>query len=175
MGTTNSDLYYKPMMIVNDDSRVINKPEASLTDDARVIIYNHHMFKVQATGWFTTIKLWTVFYFGHFVKSVTSSNLINRDSFIFRPFLFLPSVPEMLMFIWHTWEAKKNFFLKEKLGFTHNFLWERGKTTPTLFICTLFVGAICKWNSMFFAFSLIIEGATEKVRQLKMPLKSIYN
>jgi hypothetical protein len=43
-------LYYKPMMIVNDESRVINKLEASLTDDARVIIYDCHMFIVQATG-----------------------------------------------------------------------------------------------------------------------------
>ena len=42
--------YYKPMMIVNDDSRVINKLEASLIDDARVIIYNRHMFIVLATG-----------------------------------------------------------------------------------------------------------------------------
>jgi hypothetical protein len=50
MVTTDSDLYYKPMMIVNDDSRVINKLLASLTDDARVIIYDRHMFKVQATG-----------------------------------------------------------------------------------------------------------------------------
>jgi hypothetical protein len=33
-----SGLYYKPMTIVNDDSRVINKLEASLTDDARVVI-----------------------------------------------------------------------------------------------------------------------------------------
>jgi hypothetical protein len=38
------------MMIVNDDSGVINKLEASLTDDDRVIIYDHHMFIVQATG-----------------------------------------------------------------------------------------------------------------------------
>ncbi len=38
------------MMIVNDDSRVVNKLETSLTDDARVIIYDHHMFIVQATG-----------------------------------------------------------------------------------------------------------------------------
>jgi hypothetical protein len=38
------------MMIVNDDYRVITKLETSLTDDARVIIYNHHMFIVQATG-----------------------------------------------------------------------------------------------------------------------------
>ncbi len=38
------------MTIVNDDSRVINKLEASLTDDARVIIYDHHMFIIQATG-----------------------------------------------------------------------------------------------------------------------------
>ncbi len=42
-------LYYKPMMIVNDDSRVINKLEASLTDNARVFIYDHQMFIVQAT------------------------------------------------------------------------------------------------------------------------------
>jgi hypothetical protein len=38
------------MMIVNDDSRVINKLESSLTDDARVVIYDRHMFIVQATG-----------------------------------------------------------------------------------------------------------------------------
>jgi hypothetical protein len=34
-----SGLYFKPITIVNDDSRVINKLEASLTGDARVIIY----------------------------------------------------------------------------------------------------------------------------------------
>ncbi len=44
-----SGLYYKPMTLVNDDSRVVNKLEASLTDDARVIIYDCHMFIVQAT------------------------------------------------------------------------------------------------------------------------------
>ncbi len=38
------DLYYKPMTIVNDNSRVVNKLEASLTYDARVIIYDRHMF-----------------------------------------------------------------------------------------------------------------------------------
>ncbi len=38
------------MTIVNDDSRVINKLEASLTVNARVIIYDHHMFTLQATG-----------------------------------------------------------------------------------------------------------------------------
>jgi hypothetical protein len=37
------------MMIVNDDSRVVNKLEASLTDNARVVIYVRHMFIVQAT------------------------------------------------------------------------------------------------------------------------------
>jgi hypothetical protein len=46
-----SSLYYKLMMPVNDDSRVINKLEASLTDDPRVVIYNRHMFIVQAKGW----------------------------------------------------------------------------------------------------------------------------
>ncbi len=37
------------MMIVNDDSRVVNKLEASLTDDTRVIIYDRHMFIVEET------------------------------------------------------------------------------------------------------------------------------
>jgi hypothetical protein len=45
-----SGLYYKPIMIVNDDSSIINKLETSLIDDARVIIYDCHMFIVQATG-----------------------------------------------------------------------------------------------------------------------------
>ncbi len=37
------------MMIINDDSRAVNKLEALLTDEARVIIYDRHMFIVQAT------------------------------------------------------------------------------------------------------------------------------
>ncbi len=40
------------MTIINDDSRVVTKLETSLTDDARVVIYNHHMFIVQATAHF---------------------------------------------------------------------------------------------------------------------------
>jgi hypothetical protein len=35
------------MVIVNDDSRVVNKLETSLSDDTGVVIYNHHMFIVQ--------------------------------------------------------------------------------------------------------------------------------
>jgi hypothetical protein len=42
-------LHYKAMTIVNVDSRVINNLEASLSDDTIVIIYDHHMFIVQAT------------------------------------------------------------------------------------------------------------------------------
>ncbi len=37
------------MMIINDDARIVNKLDASLTSDARVIIYDRHMFIVQAT------------------------------------------------------------------------------------------------------------------------------
>ncbi len=43
-------LYYKLKMIINDDSRIVNKLEASLTDDARVVIYDRNMFIVQSTG-----------------------------------------------------------------------------------------------------------------------------
>jgi hypothetical protein len=42
-----SDLHYKSMTIVNDDSRVVSKLEASLTDNARVVIYDYHMFIVR--------------------------------------------------------------------------------------------------------------------------------
>ncbi len=38
------------MTIVNDDSRVVTKLETSITDNARVVIYDRHMFIVQATG-----------------------------------------------------------------------------------------------------------------------------
>jgi hypothetical protein len=48
------------MMIVNDDSMVINKLETSITDDARVVIYNCHMFIVQATS-VNVIKLFSSF------------------------------------------------------------------------------------------------------------------
>jgi hypothetical protein len=44
-----TSLYYKSMMIVNDDSRVVNRLEASLTDDARFVIYDRQMFI--ATEW----------------------------------------------------------------------------------------------------------------------------
>jgi hypothetical protein len=36
--------------IVNYASSIVNKLGALLTNDARVIIYDHHMFIVQATG-----------------------------------------------------------------------------------------------------------------------------
>jgi hypothetical protein len=48
-----SGLYYKHMMIVNENSRVVNKLEALLIDDARVIIYDRHMFIVQPTDVYT--------------------------------------------------------------------------------------------------------------------------
>jgi hypothetical protein len=37
------------IMIVNGDSNIINKFEASLTDDARVVMYDHRMFIVQVS------------------------------------------------------------------------------------------------------------------------------
>ncbi len=36
------------MTIINDDSNIVNKWSFKLIDDARVIIYNRHMFIVQA-------------------------------------------------------------------------------------------------------------------------------
>ncbi len=56
-------LYYKHSTIVNYASSIVNKLEALLTDNARVIIYDRHVFIVQATS-----LLWqslnTLAYFG---------------------------------------------------------------------------------------------------------------
>jgi hypothetical protein len=49
-------------MIENDDSSVINKLETSLTDDARVIIYDRHLFIVQVHA--TDATIWSIAY-GH--------------------------------------------------------------------------------------------------------------
>ena len=38
------------MTIINYDSSIVNKFAASLTDGARVVIYDHLVFIVQATG-----------------------------------------------------------------------------------------------------------------------------
>ncbi len=43
-------LYYKRVMIINDDSSIISKSSFKHIDDSRVIIYDHHMFIIQATG-----------------------------------------------------------------------------------------------------------------------------
>jgi nanoRNase/pAp phosphatase (c-di-AMP/oligoRNAs hydrolase) len=40
-------MYYKHVMIVNYASGGINKLKSSLNDDAKVVIYDHHMFIVQ--------------------------------------------------------------------------------------------------------------------------------
>jgi hypothetical protein len=45
-----SGLYYKHTTIVNYTSSFVNKLEALLTDDTGVIIYDRHVFIVQATG-----------------------------------------------------------------------------------------------------------------------------
>jgi hypothetical protein len=39
---------------LNDDSSIVSKLETSLTDDAKVAIYDRHMFIIEATGlaWF---------------------------------------------------------------------------------------------------------------------------
>ncbi len=49
------------MMIVNDDASVVNKLEASPSDNAGVVIYDRHMFIVQATE---LLGLSNVLYFG---------------------------------------------------------------------------------------------------------------
>ncbi len=44
-----SGLYYKYVMIINDDSSIVSKWRIKLIDDPRVIIYDRHKFITQAT------------------------------------------------------------------------------------------------------------------------------
>jgi hypothetical protein len=62
------------MTIVHDDSRVINKLEDSLTDDARVVIYDRHMFIVQATALWL-IKLMSIACSPITILSITHSSI----------------------------------------------------------------------------------------------------
>jgi hypothetical protein len=43
-------LYYKHVTMVNYASSSVNKLKASLIDDTSIVIYDHHMFIVQATA-----------------------------------------------------------------------------------------------------------------------------
>ncbi len=69
-------LYYKPMKIINDNSRVVNKLEASLTDDDRVGIYDRHKFIVQAT----------VFYRSHALLMLLNFSMQTLITFVLNPF-----------------------------------------------------------------------------------------
>jgi hypothetical protein len=48
------------MTIVNEGSRVVYKLETSLTGDGRIIIYDHHMFIVKATGYIVKPEILTL-------------------------------------------------------------------------------------------------------------------
>jgi hypothetical protein len=55
-------LYYKPMMIINDNYRVLNKLETSINDNARVVFYDRHMFILQATKDAHSLQKMSFFY-----------------------------------------------------------------------------------------------------------------
>jgi hypothetical protein len=58
-------------MIINDDSSIVNKLGASLNDDARVVIHDHHMFIVQAIEFNPLKVLWSKLSLG-FVNLIVS-------------------------------------------------------------------------------------------------------
>ncbi len=66
------------MMIVNDDYRVVNKLEASLTDDARVNIYDRQMFIIQATDF--TKSTFSSFWVSTQHKQFINWYILNRMS-----------------------------------------------------------------------------------------------
>ncbi len=82
------DLYYKHVTIVNDDSSVISEQSFQLIDDARGIIYDRRMLKIQAIEVFLgqmlgrpfevnrSLKNLFIFYFVfHFLSRSLSQNV----------------------------------------------------------------------------------------------------
>jgi len=77
------------MMIVNDDSGVVNKLEASLTDDGRVVIYDRPMFIVQATAHF------------HCMNTSNVEKLTKLPLYLLIRVPMFASVPRIISFHFH--------------------------------------------------------------------------
>jgi hypothetical protein len=69
------------MVIVNDDTSIINELGASLTDNARVIIYDCSMFIVQATGCYPVVDLSSTqhLFQGGFTEAIVQSMLLPNS------------------------------------------------------------------------------------------------
>jgi hypothetical protein len=67
--------YYKHIMIVIYNSSIVNKFEASVTNDTRFLIYDCHMFIVQAIG-VDLIKLFMC----EFTRSVLKATSFNNTA-----------------------------------------------------------------------------------------------
>ncbi len=72
-------LYYKEVMIIIDNSSIINKFVASHTDAAKVVIYDCHMFIVQVTGGVIALKM---------LVSLSSMQLRNKLECLFMTWFF---------------------------------------------------------------------------------------
>ncbi len=81
------------MTIVNDDSRVINKHETSLTDNARVVIYDCYMFIVQATGLIGTFKFDSKTWFQSFCSDCLFMMGIHKRSYEKLTIKFMTALP----------------------------------------------------------------------------------
>jgi hypothetical protein len=57
---TSRGLYYKHVMIINEDSSIVIKWSFKLIDDPRVVIYDRHRFIIQAIG-DKIIQRWILF------------------------------------------------------------------------------------------------------------------
>jgi hypothetical protein len=102
-----SDLYYKHAMIVKYAFRIINKFGASLTDDTGVVIYDRHVFIVQATApkLIFNIVLYMPLQFYNNIRldkiAISLKNFLQKfySDFLFRASLckaFIKSNPSML-------------------------------------------------------------------------------
>ncbi len=125
-----SGLYYKPVMIVHDDSRVVSKLETSLTDNARVAIYDCHTFIVQVTGAFDIAN--NICLFTKQATLMRRSTLLSIPLLLVFPGLCLKSLSSL---VWHLKvrpEPSRVEPLSELLALPKNNLNEKDSTVKML-------------------------------------------
>ncbi len=121
-----SGLYYKHVTIVNYASRGVNKLKASLNDNARVVIYDHRMFIVQATA--EPEQIWDQIWKAHSKPkriitlsinvvsvgqstSLVSANVLLVDQLVCRPKMAVALI-DIDQQPQHRWSPTHNFKIK---------------------------------------------------------------
>ncbi len=118
------------MTIVHDNSRVVTKLETSLADNARVAIYDCHMFIVQATGAFDVAN--NICLFTKQATLMRRSTLLSIPLLLVFPGLCLKSLSSLVWYLKVRPEPSRVEPLSELLALPKNNLNGKDSTVKML-------------------------------------------